>query len=71
MPTRAASTHRIKYHGLVSAPGILFSRMSRETPPRLYGSSCNYVKELTAGTNNTVFAKIEILPMPAACDPTL
>jgi hypothetical protein len=50
---------------------LVVEALSRETPPRLYGSSCNYVKELTAGTNNTVFAKIEILATPAACDPTL
>jgi hypothetical protein len=50
---------------------LVVEALSRETPPRLFGSSCNYVKELTAGTNNTVFAKIEILPTPAACDPTL
>ena len=33
MPTRPASRHRIRYQGFVSAPGILFSSTSRETPP--------------------------------------
>ena len=50
---------------------LVVEALTRESPPRLFGSSCNYVKELTAGTNSTVFAKIELLATPAACDPTL
>jgi hypothetical protein len=50
---------------------LVVEALSKDAPPRLAGSSCNYVKELTAGTNPTVFAKIEFLPAPASCDPSL
>lgn len=50
---------------------LVVEALSKDAPPRLAGSSCNYVKELTAGTNPTVFAKIEMLPTPASCDPSL
>lgn len=50
---------------------LVVEALSKDAPPRLAGSSCNYVKELTAGTNPTVFAKIELLPTPASCDPSL
>ena len=48
---------------------VVVEAISKETPPRLAGSSCNYVKEITSGTNQTVFAKIEMLTPPASCDP--
>lgn len=50
---------------------LVVEALSKDAPPRLAGSSCNYVKELTAGTNPRVFAKIEMLPTPASCDPSL
>lgn len=50
---------------------LLVEAVGRDTPPTLRGSACNYVKELTAGANAAVFAKIEVLTPPAPCDPTL
>lgn len=50
---------------------LIVEAVGRETTPTLRGSSCNYLKELNAGTNPAVFAKIEVLTPPAACDPTL
>lgn len=50
---------------------LLVEAVGRDTPPTLRGSSCNYVKELSAGANAAVFAKIEVLAPPASCDPTL
>jgi hypothetical protein len=50
---------------------LVVEALSKDAPPRLAGSSCTYVKELTAGTNATVFARVEMLASPAACDPSL
>ncbi|MEW5739657.1 MAG: hypothetical protein AB1938_12060 [Myxococcota bacterium] len=50
---------------------LVVEAVSKDSPPRLAGSSCSYVKELTAGTNMTVFARVEMLATPASCDPTL
>ncbi|GMU61953.1 MAG: hypothetical protein AMXMBFR34_37160 [Myxococcaceae bacterium] len=50
---------------------LVVEALSKDAPPRLAGSSCNYVKELTAGTNATVFARVELLTTPASCDPSL
>jgi hypothetical protein len=50
---------------------LLVEAVGRDTPPTLRGSACNYVKELTAGSNAAVFAKIEVLTPPASCDPTI
>lgn len=48
---------------------LIVEAVSKEATPRLAGSSCNYLKELTAGTNPAVFAKIETLSPYAGCDP--
>lgn len=50
---------------------LVVEALSKDAPPRLAGSSCTYVKELTAGTNGTVFARVEMLATPASCDPSL
>lgn len=48
---------------------LIVEALSKEPTPRLAGSSCNYVKELTAGTNPAVAARIEVLTPAASCDP--
>ena len=48
---------------------LIVEAISKDSTPRLAGSSCNYVKELTAGTNAAVPARIEVLNPRAACDP--
>lgn len=48
---------------------LIVEALSKEPTPRLAGSSCNYVKELTAGMNAAVPARIEKLSTPASCDP--
>ena len=50
---------------------VVVEAISKETTPRLAGSSCNYVKEIVSGANQTVFAKIETIAPPANCDPRL
>lgn len=48
---------------------LIVEALSQEPTPRLAGSSCNYVKELTAGNNPAVPARIEVLSPRAECDP--
>ena len=49
---------------------VVIEAISKETPPRLAGSSCNYFAEITAGTNTTLIAATISPPMvPIACDP--
>jgi len=48
---------------------LVIEALSKDSTPKLVGSSCNYIKELTVGTNAAVFAKIEVLTPPANCDP--
>ena len=48
---------------------LVVEALSKEPTPRLAGSSCNYLKELTAGTNPAVVARIELLNPYGACDP--
>lgn len=48
---------------------LVVEAVGRESTPQLAGSACNYLKELTAGANPAVFAKIEVLSPHAACDP--
>lgn len=50
---------------------LVVEALSRDTTPRLAGSSCNYVKELVAGTNTGVSARVELLTTPATCDPRI
>jgi hypothetical protein len=48
---------------------LVIEALSKDSPPRLAGSSCNYVRELTSGTNATVLAKILPHSPPLSCDP--
>ncbi len=48
---------------------LVVEAVSSESPPRLYGSSCNFVRKLEAGENPPVTARIEVLDPPADCDP--
>lgn len=48
---------------------LIVEAVSKEATPRLAGSSCNYIKELTAGANPAVPARIEVLNPRAGCDP--
>lgn len=48
---------------------LIVEAVSKESSPRLAGSSCNYLREVSAGTNPTVLAKIEILNPRPGCDP--
>lgn len=48
---------------------LVVEAISKDTPPQLAGSSCNYIRELTSGTNAAVTARIEKLSPSAACDP--
>ena len=48
---------------------LIVEALGQETAPRLAGSSCNYLKELTAGSNPAVSAHIEVLSPHADCDP--
>ncbi len=50
---------------------LVVEALSKDSPPRLSGSACNYVKEIVPGNNATVFSKIELLSPAAACDPRL
>ncbi len=48
---------------------LVIEAVSKDPTPKLSGSSCNYLKELTAGTNAAVVAQIELLTPAASCDP--
>lgn len=48
---------------------LVIEAISKDTMPALAGSSCNYIKELTAGNNAAVNARIELLTPAANCDP--
>ncbi len=48
---------------------LIVEAVSKEATPRLAGSSCNYIRELSAGMNPSVAARIEVLNPRAACDP--
>ena len=55
---------------------VVIEALTRDNPPNLYGSSCNYVTDITAGDNQTLIAaKISAPPggpdagYVAACDP--
>lgn len=49
---------------------LVVEAISTDSTPRLAGSSCSYIRELTAGDNAAVTARIEKLDPRAACDPT-
>ncbi|MGV3621567.1 MAG: hypothetical protein ACO1OB_12155 [Archangium sp.] len=48
---------------------LIVEAVSTDSTPRLAGSSCSYIRELTAGNNAMVSARIEKLDPRAACDP--
>lgn len=48
---------------------LVIEALSKDATPALAGSSCNYLKELTAGNNPAVNARIEVLNPIAMCDP--
>lgn len=54
------------------APGkdfaLVIEALSKDTPARLAGSSCAFVKELTTGTNAAVSAHIDQLSPTVQCD---
>ncbi len=56
------------------APGkdyaVVIEALSKDAPPQLAGSSCNYVKEIVAGDNPQLIAATIVPPAtPVACDP--
>lgn len=73
LKTGTPNTQDLTLHDLALGKdfALVVEALSKETPPRLAGASCTYVKELTAGTNATAVAKIEMLATPATCDPRL
>ncbi len=54
------------------APGkdfaLVIEAVSKDSPARLAGSSCSFVKELTTGTNAQVSAHIDQLSPTVQCD---
>jgi hypothetical protein len=48
---------------------LVIEALSRDTPPRFLGSSCNYLPEVNAGANSPVIAAPMTLA-PVGCDPT-
>lgn len=50
---------------------LVIEAVSSDATPRLAGSSCNYVKELVAGANGAVLARIEMRTPRVECDPRL
>lgn len=51
---------------------VVIEALSFDTPPKLLGSSCNYVEEIRAGSNDRLIANpMATFPTPVDCDPTL
>ncbi len=51
---------------------IIIEALTKDDPPRLAGSSCNFVGEIVAGTNAELLAApIAPFAAPKACDPRL
>jgi hypothetical protein len=49
---------------------VAIEALSRDSPPKLAGSSCNYIKEITAGANPSLLAATIRSPaVPVACEP--
>jgi hypothetical protein len=69
--TGSPNTQDVSLHDLPLGKdfALIVEAVSKEPTPRLVGSSCNYVKELTAGTNAAVAARIETLSPFAGCNP--
>lgn len=64
------NTQDVSLEGL--APGkdfaVIVEAVSRDTPPRLSGSSCNYVQQISVGTNASVTAHLGTFTTPVTCD---
>ena len=68
----APSTQDATLRGV--APGkdyaVVIEALSKDSPPRLTGSSCNYLPQVQAGTNSALLAAtITPLAAPVSCDP--
>lgn len=66
------STQNVSIGGI--APGtdyaVVIEALSKDSPPKLAGSSCNYVKQITAGQNPALIAATIVPPAtPVSCDP--
>ncbi len=66
------STQNVSVGGIT--PGkdyaVVIEAFSKDQPPQLAGSSCNYVKEIVPGNNPQLIAATIVPPMtPVACDP--
>ncbi len=49
---------------------VVIEALSKDAVPKLVGSSCNYVKEISSGTNGSVIAATIVPKMtPVVCDP--
>jgi len=64
------NTQDVSLDGL--SPGkdfaVIVEAVSKDTPARLTGSSCNYVQQISVGQNAAVSAHIETFPTPVTCD---
>lgn len=68
------NTQEVKLSGVT--PGkdyaVIIEAITGDAPPRLAGSSCNYLPDLGAGQNATLIAATIVPPAtPVACDPSL
>jgi hypothetical protein len=66
------STQNVQVGGIT--PGkdyaVVIEALSKDEPPQLAGSSCNYEKEIVAGDNPQLIAATIVPPAtPVACDP--
>lgn len=66
------SAQAVELRGI--APGldyaVVIEALTKDNPPKFGGASCNYVREITAGTNPTLLAATIRPPaQPVACDP--
>lgn len=50
---------------------LIIEGLSKDTPPKLVATSCNFVRELTVGTNTTVQARVGLLSPVVSCDPRI
>lgn len=66
------STQNVSVGGI--QPGtdyaVVIEALSKDSPPKLAGSSCNYVKQISAGNNAQLIAATIVPPaMAVGCDP--
>jgi hypothetical protein len=50
---------------------LVVEAISKDSPPRLAGSACNYVKQIDPGSNSAVLSQIVVLSPMVSCDPRL